>query len=187
MKIFAKVFSWVITTATILIILICVGIMGPKLFGLNPYIATSGSMQPTIETGSLVYVNTKDTTINPNDIIMFNIPSLNENSHKTVTHRVIGTENGAYITKGDANEERDSNTVSQEQIVGKYAYHIPKLGYIYDSVGYKGLIVIAVWVIILNVISMILTHISKPKSENGEEEKINLSPQSIPAQSVPET
>ena len=156
---------------TIAVLVICAALMVPKLFGITPYIATSDSMIPTIPTGSFVYVNTKDTEVDVNDIIMFKIPSL-RGGEKTVTHRIIEKEGDGYVTKGDANEDRDMNLVYQDQIVGTYSYHIPQIGYIYDKIGYKGLIVIAAWIVILNILSMLFSYIANQRAlEKSEKAK----------------
>lgn len=159
MILFCKIFRNVVYVLTILVLICGTAIIGPKLFGFTPYIATSGSMEPTIPTGSLVYVNTRAKEADVNDIIMFRV--VGTKKVKTVTHRVVGKISDEFVTKGDANEEADAKSVSQNQIVGKYAYHIPKLGFIYDKLGYKTFIVVAAWIIILNGLAFLLSYLFK--------------------------
>jgi len=53
-----------------------------------------------------------------------------------VTHRIIGvTEKEGkkvIMTKGDANRSEDEGTISQDQIIGKVAFVVPKFGYFVD-------------------------------------------------------
>ncbi len=89
----------------------------------------SGSMEPVISTGSVIL--TKEVpTYEIGDIIT---RKAGPSSKVTVTHRLVEEEekNGEVRlrTKGDANEDADSETFSKEDIVGKAFYSIPFLGY----------------------------------------------------------
>lgn len=80
--------------------------------------ATSGSMEPAIQTDSVYVVNTLDDTPERGDIVMYESPEKGR-----VTHRVVEvTEDGGYITKGDANDAPDQtgndDALRQEQVVG---------------------------------------------------------------------
>jgi signal peptidase len=89
----------------------------------------SGSMEPTIKTGSLVVVKPLS-FYKIGDIITFkNI----DNPKQTTTHRIIEVKQfdnlTDYLTKGDANNGPDSDRVDQSRIVGKLFFHISYLGY----------------------------------------------------------
>jgi len=95
--------------------------------GYRPFLVQSGSMEPSIMTGDVVVIQSKDTYV-INDVITFK-----KNSGQIVTHRIIAVENGPekkYSTKGDANRSGDEDVITQEQIIGKVALVIPKLGYL---------------------------------------------------------
>lgn len=180
MSLFVKIFRNVIFAVTIIILVLCAAIIGPNVFGFKPFIATSGSMEPAVPTGSLVYVNINDKDVAKNDIIMYKIPSISGKSDKMVTHRVVDIQGDEIITKGDANEDIDLNPIRKEQVIGTYAYHIPQLGFMYDRFGYKSLVVLAVWILILNGLAYLLSYLlidraekeelSTEKLENGTEE-----------------
>jgi signal peptidase len=75
-------------------------------------------MEPTIPTDSLYVVNTLDDNPEQGDIVMYESPD-----EGRVTHRVVDvTQNGGYITKGDANDAPDQTSgedaVRQNQIIG---------------------------------------------------------------------
>lgn len=96
----------------------------PKAFGIEPNIVLSGSMEPYMSTGGLAFTNTKNLEPEIGDVITYRI------DNNQVTHRVIDIEDGAYITKGDANEGEDTTPVTKEQIVGTVVLSIPYLGYV---------------------------------------------------------
>lgn len=87
-------------------LLVCMLLSVPKLWDYSIYTVTSGSMEPEIHTGDVIYtrtVNFRD--LQEGDVITF---SLNQGK-TTVTHRIqkIDKKNGLLQTKGDANEESD--------------------------------------------------------------------------------
>lgn len=82
-------------------------------FGYRPVVIMSGSMEPYLKTNSIVLVKeTKD--IEVQDVIFFIT-----DDGTPVIHRCIGFEHGEMITKGDANNHRDFDTVSKHQLKGK--------------------------------------------------------------------
>ena len=103
------------------------------------YIVTSGSMEPTLKIGDIVYVeNAKADEIRVGDIITFH--------HKKyiITHRcveILHEGNKTFFkTKGDANEYIDTFLIPSEELIGKvpsmelfghliYA-KIPRIGYL---------------------------------------------------------
>lgn len=48
---------------------------------------------------------------------------------ETIVHRIVRTEGGTHITKGDANAGQDKCPVEQRQIEGKALVAVPLLGY----------------------------------------------------------
>lgn len=69
-----------------------------------------------------------------------------------VTHRAVKINaDGTITTKGDNNEVEDLAPLSPEYVVGKYKFHIPKLGAIMNELDNKKKIVIAVFLILANI------------------------------------
>ena len=81
-------------------------------------------MEPTIHTGSVVFIDTKDKNVEKGDIVAF------QRGDIFVTHRIAGFCEEGYLTKGDANDSVDPGAVSREQIVGKSLASLPKAGFI---------------------------------------------------------
>jgi signal peptidase len=100
-------------------------------FGWRTEIVLSGSMEPAIQTGSVVVsrpIAADD--VREGDIIMFASPD----GHSLTTHRVFKVEpdnDGLHFTtKGDANKGADINAVVPGQIVGNIVFSVPYLGYL---------------------------------------------------------
>lgn len=100
------------------------------LFGYQIKSVLSGSMEPEIKTGSIVFIETGGNLerFTEGDIITYKA----NNDHMVVTHRIteVKSDGAAYVTKGDANNRQDTELVSSENIIGEYTgLTIPYLGY----------------------------------------------------------
>ena len=99
----------------------------PRLMGYEVYHILTGSMEPSIPVGSLVYVEPAvPTDIQEDEVIAYH------SGGATVTHRVVQNRmvEGEFVTKGDANAQEDLNTIPYTSLVGRVKYHIPFLGQI---------------------------------------------------------
>jgi len=102
-------------------------------FGVQPTVIYSGSMRPGVDVGDIIIISEVPIEeINRGDIIQFQT----QNSSIPTVHRVIDIQIQEedniklYITKGDDNDEPDSDPVYAEQIMGKAIFTIPKLGWV---------------------------------------------------------
>ena len=121
LKLIETILSILITI--ILSLFVCIFLI-TRLLNVEPFIVLSGSMEPAVPTGSIVFADKNSKDINTGDIIAFHKGDI------SVTHRVSGIdEDGNFITKGDANETVDPAPVAREQVIGKCLYMIPFLGY----------------------------------------------------------
>lgn len=96
----------------------------PGIFGIRPYVVYSGSMEPGIPTGAVVFSREEDFSPKEGDIITFRV------NDTVVTHRVIENRNGICTTKGDDNKTADPVSVEQSQIIGRVVFCLPYLGYV---------------------------------------------------------
>jgi len=94
-------------------------------------IVRSGSMEPTIPTGSLVaYAPAEEYQVD--DIVVFLNASTADKVvtiHRIVEEREIDGET-QFITKGDNNETADTNPLAVSEMLGKVFITIPTVGYI---------------------------------------------------------
>lgn len=84
----------------------------------------SGSMSPAINTGDLVVVK-PSSKYKKGDIVTFL-----SKGKITTTHRIADIQNNQIITKGDANQVSDQDSIEKEQILGKVFYILPHFGYL---------------------------------------------------------
>ena len=119
---------------TILVILICLPFTLPRIFGVQSYTIVSGSMEPEIPVGSIVYVE----EVQPGELISGEIITFytGTGSEGVVTHRVVENRTGEkeLVTKGDANMAPDPMAVSYERVVGRVKLHIPGLGRLFPLI-----------------------------------------------------
>lgn len=149
-KIFGIV-SRIITAVTCMAAIAASVFVIPQIFGIRPCIVQSGSMEPSVHTGAVAFINTKDKDIHTGDIVTYHLGQ--EGNEVLVTHRVTGEENGMYTTKGDANDTEDLAPVTRGQIVGTYMFQIPGAGYLMAGASRKRMAMAAVWIFILNGMS----------------------------------
>jgi signal peptidase I len=116
------------------VILSCLPLTVPRLMGYEIYDVVSGSMEPELPVGSVVYVEPTA----PEDLAVGDIAAYSSGD-SVITHRV--TQNrlveGEIYTQGDANAAEDFTPVPYDQVIGRVQYHLPLLGnllFLYGSV-----------------------------------------------------
>ena len=129
----------------------------PGLFGVKMASVLSDSMKPTFEKGDMIFCTAvKDaSTLQVGDVITFHTVI---NGERTVnTHRIISISDGGshriFTTQGDNNSVADSLSVHENDVIGKYRFHIPNLGsafeFLQTSTGFLIIIVIPVAIFFL--------------------------------------
>ena len=159
MKTFIKSFN-VFISIILVFAAIGVAMLAFPIFGNKAFIVRSGSMQPSIDIGSVVIVR-PNTSYKAGDVVAFRSA---KNSKTTITHRVSSVENGPsglyYKTKGDANSTIDGWEVKPSQLIGKMFVVVPYVGklliFARTSVGMPILIITpALFVIILEFLNIV--------------------------------
>ncbi len=139
-------------------------------------IVESGSMEPFIHTGAVVFVK-KAENYQQGDVITFKSVS----ASIPTTHRItnVRTENGAtfFSTKGDANEDNDTNETSQESVIGKVYFSVPYAGFILDfarkPLGFALLIVLPAFLLIISELEKIWTEIKAKRTKKTKDDDID--------------
>jgi signal peptidase I len=122
----------VLALATAIVLGLAAITIGPRIFPYQALVVRSGSMAPTIPTGSIVFYRPiAATRVKKGDVIVFNEPG---QTNTKVTHRVYAVENGSsgkfFVTKGDANGAPDPWHVPAVGKGWKAVAHVPYVGYI---------------------------------------------------------
>jgi len=91
------------------------------ILGIRSYIVQTGSMEPVLPVGSVVFTVPKPPYI-PGQIITFNRGKI------TVTHRISAIKGEQFETKGDANDNSDPQLVNKSDVIGTDFLTVPYFG-----------------------------------------------------------
>lgn len=149
----------------IMSIIIVIGILFIILFaiGIEPFVVKSGSMEPTIQTGSVCFINKRAdyNKMKVGKIIAFKIEK-----NTLVTHRIYSINEDGFKTKGDANLEIDGVVTTPDNFIGENIFSIPKVGYVVNIMQTtKGKIVIGVVIALLFITGILIGEPSKRKNK----------------------
>jgi signal peptidase len=153
-----RALGWLAFAAVVLV----AGLMlVPTLLGYQRYVIVSGSMDPAIPTGSVVYdrvVPVEELAVG--DVITF-VPPAEYGIDEPVTHRIVdiatGERAGAPVirTKGDANDSLDAwHMVPDDPGLPRVEHHIEWLGYVYLALSHRWiqLLVIGLPALVISVL-----------------------------------
>lgn len=161
-----KICNVLSTVVLILLMVVAAVILVPMILGFKEMAVLSGSMEPTIPVGSIVYVKPLDdpSVLEPGDVCTYTL----SDGKTMVTHRVVSIDpdNQTLVTQGDANDVDDGD-INFTQVFGEAQFHLPYVGYIAINIktptGIMAVCGVLVLVILLNFIPAII--------DAGEEEK----------------
>ncbi len=141
--------------------------------GVRALVVQSGSMEPSIQTKSIVVTAPSDSYV-AGDVITF---KQSGRADVLVTHRVTQVTNSAsgveFTTKGDANEEADSEVVPARNVIGKVMFTVPYVGAIVSfaqtTPGFIAVIIIPAVLIVyselMNIKKQIMQYLQKRKEQ----------------------
>lgn len=163
---FVKILKGIISTLLTAVIVVGIAFVVAYFCGIEPFVIESGSMEPTLKTGSVCFVNKKAQyeAVKVGDVIAFDI-----GSGTRATHRAVSITDEGIKTKGDNNQLEDENIVTKDKFYGKTLFSIPKIGYIVKVVQTtKGKIIFATFIIVLFLAGIFL---GEPSKKNNKKEK----------------
>ena len=170
-----NIFQWLLTVVLISIVLLLVFTAFNPIKSFQVLRVMSGSMEPAIKVGSVVFTQKVDPEILKKGEIITYISA--EDPNVSITHRLVAVEkkNGETVfkTKGDANSIEDIAEISSFQIKGKVIFSLPFLGYlsvwIKKPLGFGLLVVLPALLIIISELLNIKKTIEKEVEKKYEE------------------
>ena len=101
-------------------------------FGIQRYLVVSGSMEPNLYAGDIIFVNSNVAfeDVQLGDVIIFQYEDMNV-IHRVVDEAMIDGERHLK-PKGDANKVDDGFVATEENYCGTALFHIDKIGYAVD-------------------------------------------------------
>lgn len=180
-KIISRGISAVLALLTILSLMLAVSIMIgkskgiPQIFGYSFMRVVTGSMEPVIKTGSVIFVkNCGEDDIQEQDIITF-YSADPEIEGMIVTHRVVGISsvNGErlFTTRGDANNKDDDHLVGGEALIGKVKLISFRFGKVFELLTRPGVYIILVIVPLGLMLILNMVRVAEVVREDDEEEE----------------
>jgi signal peptidase I len=136
------------TIAFAVLFLLCLAFVGVRVSGLSTFVVTGGSMEPSIQKGSLVLVQpVSPSEVKVGDVITF------QQYEQTTSHRVTSISTTTlggriFTTKGDANVVADPDDKTFAAQVGIVRAELPVAGFVVASLQ-------AYWRLLLTLIAAI--------------------------------
>lgn len=160
MKFLKEIFIKIIYVFLLIYLIIFI----PKLFGYNPLVVISGSMEPTLKVGGLLYYEEIDINdFKEKDILVYELKD------HIISHRVVEHLDNGFITKGDANNSYDSSIVSNTQVLGRGTnWSIPLLGYYADFI-FRHKYILKI-LLSIGIIDLFVDYLIKRKDRQNEKE-----------------
>jgi signal peptidase len=161
MRVISNIFYGICIVLLIAVATLFLASLVPLGGGIEVKIVRSGSMEPSISTGSLVVIR-PSASYEVGDVITFG-----EDTGTAIptTHRIVERRGTSYVTKGDANEEVDPREIAHSAVIGKVLIDVPFAGYILDfarqPLGFVLLIGLPALIIIFDELAAIWIEIRK--------------------------
>lgn len=150
-----------------ILLIIYLLIFVPSLWGQKPLVVISGSMEPTLKVGGILYyekINIDE--FDEGDILVY------QTKEHIISHRIMDINENGFITKGDINNSVDNYLVSDDQILGKGTnWSIPFIGYYADYIySHKYLLYISLGIIIVDLCNDVYKEHKKKVGKKVEKE-----------------
>lgn len=174
MKIVFRILGGIATGVAVAIVVTAIGlVVVPRLANWTVLVVLSGSMEPTMPTGGLAFVEPVDpAAIREGDVVTFPVPG---HPGALVSHRVTSVEQvqgkPVLLTKGDASDAPDAWRTPASSVKGEVAVTIPYLGHaaqlLRTPTGYLLVLVVPAIVIILGELGAIGRELRKMRQNRA--------------------
>ncbi len=163
-----KLISAAGTGMVLFVIILCSLLVFPGMAGFHMFHVLSGSMEPEMPVGSLIYVREgQPEDVADGEIIAF---YASQDSSGIITHRVVKNNivSGIFHTKGDANAKEDPMPVSYDNYIGRVEKIIPRLGAVLTAMtSFQGKAAAACVVGLGVLLNLLASRMGKEKETDG--------------------
>jgi signal peptidase I len=151
-------------------VLLATVVVGPRFLPYKALVVRSGSMAPTMPTGSVAFYHRQDaSTIRVGEVILFSEPSDPSVFVSHRVHQIVSSSAGSYfITEGDANPVPDTWRIPVHGTGWVVAFHVPYVGYVLSALssGWARLMLLVVPALILGLLT--LADVWSPRRRSDE-------------------
>ena len=166
MEKFKKVIKVLYNALMTLILILGIVFIFLYIIGIEPFVVETGSMKPTIQPGSVSFINKR---VDYDKIKEYDVIAFTASTGARVTHRVVKVTDEGFETKGDANENSDGVSTTRNNYIGKNVFSIPKAGVVVKFIQTtKGKIVIVTLIIVILLSGFLMGDNSKGKRYKEE-------------------
>lgn len=138
----------------------------PMPFGLGTAVTETGSMEPNMPQGSLIFL-IRAKSYEVGDIVAFR--KTGDEIH--TVHRIVEIDGDTVTTCGDANHGSNDDPITMDRIQGKVLFNIPKLGFALRDFGrFISKPIVLICIFLLLAVGLFFSF--KPKKEETAEESI---------------
>ena len=137
----------------------------PSVFGYSVLVIASPSMTGAIEAGDAIIIKNSNSYA-VGDVITY-FPA---DESFSVTHRIVRMEGDKFYTKGDANQSEDPDPVLIEQIAGKVAVKLDKVGYFIEWLKSPVGIIFAATFLVLLIMMIVIEDKRRGKTDSADPE-----------------
>lgn len=132
-----------------ILIIIYLLVFVPIFWGWYPLVVISGSMEPTLNVGGLLYYHEyKIEDFKEDDILVYQTPT------NIISHRIVEVTDDGFITKGDANNTNDSKLINKNILGIGTQWCIPFLGYYADFIyHHKWILFVSVAILLIDLLN----------------------------------
>jgi signal peptidase len=158
MKKLLKILKFLVWSAILLFLALIVASFLPIKGNYKILTVQSGSMEPSIYLGSLIFVKSSQ-NYQVGDIVT----RKTDDPKTSITHRIISqNSDNTFETKGDANDSADGESLNREKIIGKVFLTIPYIGY---PIGYARTVPGFIILVVVPTVIIIYEELRKIKGE----------------------
>ena len=128
-----RILGYVLTAVMFLVV---AAVIAMRIFGIEPLVVRTSSMEPTIMAGDLMLARPIDGQIQVGGVYVHKSPQTGgETAHRVIS---LGSKPGTWFTQGDNNPVRDNYELTDADFTREVVGWVPKGGYVINALSLPG-------------------------------------------------